>query len=255
MKKDTELTKSNNCQVFLLHFAGGSRRSFDFLRSLMRKDLDFIPLEIPGRGDRMHETFLETKELVIEDYCHQVKKLRNGRPYLIYGHSMGATMGLNVANKMEADKDPPCQLIVSGNAGPGVKDETCTKGKRYLMEETEFKAELKELGGIPEEVLENEELYEFFSPILRADFKVLEMEEGPIEEGVKIKIPIHAIMGDTEKTSNKIENWNRFTTGNFQSTILKGNHFFIYNHAERIVDIIHRSFLLREYHKQGLLYE
>lgn len=222
-------------QLFLLHFAGGSVYSFDFLKKNVRKDVDFIPLELPGRGKRYHEELIKNKEEAINDYCNQIRLLRNGRPYLIYGHSMGATLGLSVAAKLEAAGDAPLKLIVSGNAGPGVKKEQSII--RYLLDDFEFKKELKELGGMPYEVLENNDLYNYFSPIMRADFECIEKYFFS-EKGIQINTPIHAIMGSEENTSDKIENWKNFTTSDFEYTILKGNHFFIYDHPIQLLNII-----------------
>ena len=174
----------NKIQLFLLHFAGGSCYSFDFLRSYIHKDIDFIPLEIPGRGKRFKENVLKDKKGAVQDYVNQIKSLRNDQPYLIYGHSMGATLGLSVVNEMQKKGDFPLQLIVSGNPGPGIK-ELEVKQQRYLMNDSDFKKELRKLGGVPEEVLESEELYEFFGPIMRADFEVLEKDDFS-EKGIKI---------------------------------------------------------------------
>lgn len=222
-------------QLFLLHFAGGSSYSYDFLKEHIPNDIEVISLELPGRGKRFDEPALRSKEETIRDYTRQITKLRNNTPYCIYGHSMGATLGLSVAYQMQKRGDAPESLIVSGNAGPGVSydDPEESKKKRYLMSDEEFKKELRDLGGVPEEVLANEELYSFFMPIMRADFEVLEKEDYS-EEGISLKVPIYAIMGSEEKTSDSIDNWNRFTVSNFQSTILEGNHFFIYDHVKEL---------------------
>ena len=224
-------------QLFLLHFAGGSIYSFDFLKKYLKSNIEFIPLELPGRGKRFSERLLKNKKEAIEDYVAQIKTLRNNKPYLIFGHSMGATLGLSVAEKMEKNGDLPEALIVSGNPGPGIPKEDNTK--RYLLEDTEFKIVLKDLGGIPDEVLENDELYDFFSPIIRADFEVLENDNFS-EEGIVINTPLYAMMGDVEETSDKIENWKNFTNDDFQFKILKGNHFFINEHTQELVKVIER---------------
>lgn len=226
-------------QLFLLHFAGGSTYSYDFLKEYILKDFEVISLELPGRGKRFDEPALKTKEEAIQDYVNQISDSRNSAPYCIYGHSMGATLGLSVTQRMEEKGDRPESLIVSGNAGPGVSYDELDKPKmkRYLMNDEEFKEELRDLGGVPEEVLTNKELYSFFMPIMRADFEVLEKEDYS-EEGIELKTPIYALMGSEEKTSDKIENWKRFTLSNFQYKILEGNHFFIYDHSKELSTII-----------------
>ncbi|MFC4634975.1 thioesterase II family protein [Dokdonia ponticola] len=228
-------------QLFLLHFAGGSIYSFDFLKQYISKDVQVIPLELPGRGKRFEEPALKTKKETIQDYVRQITLMRNKAPYCIYGHSMGATLGLSVAHKMQKLGDQPLYLIVSGNAGPGVSydedDPEKQKKKRYLMNDKEFKEELRELGGVPEEVLLNEELYSFFMPIMRSDFEVLEKDDYS-EEGIQLQVPIYAIMGTEEKTSAQIDNWRRFTLSSFKYKILEGNHFFIYEQCKELSDII-----------------
>ena len=92
-------------QLFLLHFAGGNCYSYEFLikkilRSALSK-IDCYALELPGRGKRLDEELIVDKNDAIVDYVSQIKKLRNGKPYIIYGHSMGATLGLSVVKKME----------------------------------------------------------------------------------------------------------------------------------------------------------
>jgi external thioesterase TEII len=230
-------------QLFLLHFAGGSRYSFDFLKEYLQHEVEFIPLELPGRGKRFGETLLKDKKKAIHDYCKQIQTLRNSQPYLIYGHSMGATLGISVAYEMQQKNDAPEALIVSGNSGPGTLpvdnegNEILIKN-RYLMSTPDFKNELIELGGAPEEVLNNKEIFDFFEPVLRADFEVLEKETDFIEKDILINIPIHALMGTEEKTSHQVTNWQRFTTEKLQYAIEKGNHFFIHEHVQKLSDII-----------------
>lgn len=232
---------SNKPQLFLLHFAGGSCYSFEFLKRIISSDIDFIPLEIPGRGKRFGETLLKNKELVILDYFNQIKKIRNNQPYIIYGHSMGASIGLDLTKKMEDFNDPPYHLIVSGNPGPGIKEfEGEKEKKRYLMNDGEFKEELRKLGGVPEEIFENEDLYEFFDPIMRADFEVLEKEEDTKINFV-IETSIYALMGSDERHKDNIQNWNKFTAGKFQFQILNGDHFFINDHPEYLAKILESS--------------
>ena len=224
-------------QLILLHFAGGSKYSYDFLKKYFKNtNIEIHALELPGRGKRYQEDFVKDKEAAINDYIHQIKQLRNNQPYLIFGHSMGATLGLTITKRMEEIGDIPISLIVSGNPGPGIK-EYAGNEKRYLMNDVDFKEEGRELGGVPEEVLTNEELYSFFEPIMRADFRVLENDEFS-EKNTKLKTPILAIMGDEEMMNTKINNWNTFTTGNFRSKIFKGNHFFIPDNAKQLADLI-----------------
>ncbi|WP_428231977.1 thioesterase II family protein [Flavobacterium sp.] len=222
-------------QIFLLHFAGGSCYSFDFLKNYIQNSFEYHALELPGRGKRNLERHLFKKTDAVLDYVSQIKKLRiNNRPYIIFGHSMGATLGLSVAKKMEEHSDPPSLLIVSGNPGPGA---SYNDKVRHTLSDFEFKKELRSLGGVPEEVLEDEDLYNYFSPIMRADFEILEKNKLS-EVGLVINTPIFALMGDQEETVREIENWQLYTNGKFDHQILPGNHFFIYSQVKTLAKII-----------------
>ena len=147
---------------------------------------------------------------------------------------MGATLSLSVAKKMQEVGDIPQSLIVSGNYGPTNEKRHI---KRYLLEDAEFKEELRKLGGVPDEVLEDEELYSFFSPIMRADFEILEKDNFS-EKGLVIEAPIYALMGNKEDNYTKITNWDRFTSSGLRSKILDGGHFFIYDHPKEVVEVL-----------------
>ncbi len=237
---------NNKFQVFALHFAGGGFYSYNFLKNYISFDIEFISLELPGRGKRVKEDLIKDKALAIEDYFDQIKTLRNKNPYIIYGHSMGATMGLSLVQRMEDIQDPPVGLVVSGNPGPGItktnKDGTRkVRAKRYLMSDDGFKDELRELGGVPEEILENNELFQFFNPIMRADFEILEKDNFS-EKEIVLNVPIYAVMGSEEEYHHSIENWKRFTCSSFQSKILPGDHFFIKKYPKELIDVMMHYF-------------
>lgn len=222
-------------QIFLLHFAGGSCYSFDFLRHEIQHNFEFHALELPGRGKRNQESNLVKKTDAILDYVAQIKKLRNNnQPYIIYGHSMGATLGLTVVKKMEEHLDPPNILIVSGNPGPGA---SYNDKERHALSDSELKKELRSLGGVPEEILEDEDLYNYFIPIMRADFEILEKSKLS-EVGLLIETPIFAAMGDKEETVAEIENWKLYTSGKFDYQVVPGNHFFIHEQVKTLAKII-----------------
>lgn len=222
-------------QIFLLHFAGGSCYSFDFLKNDIQSNFECHALELPGRGKRNQESRLFKKADAVLDYVNQIKKLRNNnQPYVIYGHSMGATLGLSVVKKMEEHLDPPNILIVSGNPGPGF---SYNDRERHSLSDSDLKEELRSLGGVPEEILEDEDLYNYFSPIMRSDFEILEKYKHS-EIGLIINTPILAVMGAQEETVAGIANWKNFTSKKFDYKILPGNHFFIHRQVKTLAKII-----------------
>jgi surfactin synthase thioesterase subunit len=220
-------------QLFLLHFAGGNCYSFHFMLPHLT-GFDVIPLELPGRGKRMDEPLLKDFSQAAEDIFRQIKQKLSTSSFVLYGHSMGAYMALRASNLLEKEGRLPVALVVSGNAGPGLPGRE--KKRRHLMPREDFKEELRKIGGVPTEFLENNELFSFFEPILRADFEIA--EEHGLEDEPPSGAPLFALMGSEEENAEKISNWSRFTRSAFRSDILSGGHFFIQKHPRQIASII-----------------
>lgn len=190
-------------------------------------------LELPGRGKRIRESLLYSREEAVADLLRQIKARRKNVPFVLYGHSMGAELGFIINKELELANDPPVCFVPTGNAGPNVHKREKLAG----MGRDEFFFKLKEMGGITNDLLENEELLDFFEPILRADFKLLEDAEDILID-YKIHTPVFAIMGNREKYVTEIENWRNYTLGSFEFRIVEGDHFFIYQHADMLAQIL-----------------
>lgn len=224
-------------QLFLLHYAGGNVYSFNFLKKYLENSFEVICLELPGRGKRMFEPILKDKEKAINDQFNEILKYRKtGVDFVVYGHSMGAIIGLGVTYLLEKSKDAPRSLIVTGNSGPGNYREE----QFYKLEPLQFSTALKELGGIPNELFENIELFDFFEPVLRADFEIVEREID--EDPILVNCPIYCVMGSDEKYVHRILNWKNITNSEFKYEIFEGNHFFINNHPEKLAQFIKKAY-------------
>ena len=178
--------------------------------------------------EKMADTINDAKNDILKQIQHKIIPNKS----IIYGHSMGALLSLLVTNELEKRNTPPKQLIVTGNPGPGLPN----KKRTYEAPREEFKYELKKLGGIPEEFFTVDELFEFYEPILRSDFK-LSYQMSQLED-LTINTPIHAIMGTNEESSQNIQNWVKYTSGGFEYELMPGDHFFIFNNPQKIADII-----------------
>lgn len=218
-------------KIFTIHFAGGncySYRKFDNY-SL---EQEFIHLELPGRGKRMDEELILDSNDAVDEVVNQILNHSPSSNFIIFGHSMGALLAYGAASKLSDIGMVPKAIVVSGNPGPEIKrnNELSSLPKELFIEE------LSNLGGIPKEILDNEDAIDFFLPIIRADFKISEcFNFSPMN---KLEVPIHAVMGDVEGFVDDIDNWKRFTNSKFEKTILSGGHFFINDHVNEMVKII-----------------
>lgn len=219
-------------KLFLVHYAGGSCYSFDFLIPYLHR-FDVRCLELPGRGKRVREPMLSSALEATNDLLTQVEQCGGyDADTIVYGHSLGAYLGLYLVDRMEKEGCSPRRLVVSGNPGPGINENKT----RHDLSKEEFRNELIELGGMPLEVLNNKELYEFYEPILRADFKLADTVSQNLPP--VINTSVLSIMGTLEEHADLIGNWATCTKGEFQYQLLEGDHFFIHKHPHKLAQLI-----------------
>ncbi len=224
-------------KIFILHHAGGNCYSYQFLVPHLSDKFDVELLELPGRGRRMKEKLIYTEKEAVQDYVNQISSKVNGAPFMIYGHSMGALLSPAIIRDLSAiDLHPVC-LVVTGSQGFLPPDEP----KKYSFSKEELIADLRRMGGVPDNFLDNKALFDFFEPVMRADFETLDLYDWDANPPY-ISTPIHAIMGDKEKFSAGIGNWKRYTSGDFHSEIAEGGHFFVFDIPVKLADTIKQCY-------------
>ena len=74
---------------------------------------EVLPIELPGCGRRMHEPSESTSAELIDDVVAQVLA-RAREPYALFGHSLGAQLALDVAQRL-LQQPVPAPLVVFAN--------------------------------------------------------------------------------------------------------------------------------------------
>ena len=236
--------------LFCLPFAGGNKYSYREFVDKAPAFLNIITLEYPGRGARMKEALVSDINELVEDVYLQIIPHIKEKQYAIYGHSLGGLMTYLLTKKLiENNHQQPVQLFVTGTTGPSAISRT--EKKRHLLEKIEFIEEIRLLNGMPEEILANAELLEYFEPILRSDFKV--SENYVHIENTPFNIPLTVITGTEEEMQiEDIELWQKVTMHPVEFNTMLGNHFFIYDHVTKILEMICKKLYI---YKTAVKYE
>jgi surfactin synthase thioesterase subunit len=222
--------------LFCVPFAGGSSYSYKGLQDLDLPSLTITTLELPGRGKRFLEPLLTDTHHLVDDLFGQVKEELE-EPYYFYGHSLGGLLAYLLTHRVvEKAFSPPLCLFISGCEAPSV----IPRDTRHLLPSLQFRRVLRDFGGSPPGVLENEELMDIFEPILRADFQAFETYRHVKRE--KLALPIVAMKGDQQDTlCENVEKWRHETEKECVLHQFPGGHFFINEHWEKIADIIRKK--------------
>ncbi|WP_166924853.1 thioesterase II family protein [Flavobacterium poyangense] len=231
-KKIREENEKNNSfnnseeliQVFCFPSAGSAASLYKTWCNATKNvdDIDFIPVEIPGRGNHITSPVAASIDELVEGFLAVFSKIAP-QPYILYGHSFGAVVAFQVAHTLQQRGFRlPEKLIVAGRHAPHMKDPNPLSS---VSTDQEIVDEIKKMGGTPEAVLSHPEMLQFTLSQLRGDLRT---HESFRYTGQKVQIPIEAHCG-TEDDANKelVEYWKEVTEEEFTIKEFEGNHFFI----------------------------
>ncbi|MEM8664771.1 MAG: alpha/beta fold hydrolase [Pseudomonadota bacterium] len=211
----------------MLPFAGASALPFAPLLPPRGDPLRerFVQPTLPGHGDRLNEPLLTTIPAMVDDIERSVGV---GARDVVYGHSMGALLALGLVRRQRARGHPlPRALIVSGMRAPG----TLASRARHALPTPALKVELARLGGTPLAVLDDPDVFAFFEPQVRADFRAVETYAHRAEPA--LDIPITVIIGtDDEADFASAAAWQHETEHPLTLETMPGGHFFIFRNAD-----------------------
>ena len=212
-------------KIFCFHHAGGSasvyrKWTFD------KKKMNFICVELPGKGTRRKEPFIGNFNQLLEPLCLNILKVSDGKPFILFGHSMGAAMAFYVANHLQKFYGVlPEKLIAAGRQAP--QDEDPGEFKSWMGDDALIE-ELKRYNATPKDILENKELLAYILPEVRKDYT---LNESLVYHGERIDAPICINYGtkDFGATSTIMQRWQSVTTKEFKEKEFEGDHFFVLN--------------------------
>ena len=223
-------------QVICLPYSGGSSFAYQPLVAYFPKHWKVTTVLLSGRGKRIGEPLVYTMDELVEDSWQQIKGHLQ-TPYVFFGHSLGSTLAYLLVHKAKNDGQPlPLHLFLSGTDGPAVPIITPL---RYLFSKTDFKKRLNSYGGISLEILNDKEVFDFFEPIIRADFQAI--ETWKYTEKPRLTIPTTVITGiEEDLIEENIQQWQKEFTNTIRFHKMPGNHFFLFEQAQQFVGLMEK---------------
>jgi len=223
--------------LLVLPCAGASATMYLRWRRSLPEWIRVVPVELPGRGGRLGEPFVEDFEGLVARICDEQAAAMQGR-YALLGHSMGALLAYGMAQRQRALAKPlPRAVFVSASPAPSRRDPDRFAGKN---DDAALIADLRKQGGTPEEVFSSDELLRLTLDTLGADYRVCESFRYQV--GEPLSVPLHVLAGRQDDiAAERIEAWRREAGGVFTLDWFDGGHFFIRQHEQRVIAAVVRA--------------
>ncbi len=211
-------------RLFCFAPAGGSAAVYRLWPAGLPESLDVCAVQLPGRGNRLREPTIANIPALVEALLTALDPFLD-LPFAIFGHSMGAVLGSEVARTLAAEGRPPRHLIVSARRPPHLGN---AEPPLHPLPDAEFVTAINlRYGGIPPELLQHADVLELLLPSLRADMTAIETHRPT--QGAPLPFPVSAFGGADDRftPAEHLEAWRGETSAAFRSRIFPGGHFYL----------------------------
>ncbi|MFI9154904.1 thioesterase II family protein [Streptomyces sp. NPDC053367] len=217
-----------------LPHAGGAASFYHPLSELLPPHVEALAVQYPGRQDRRRDPFIESvPELAREIFT--VLRPRLDRPIALFGHSMGASVGFELARLLEGERDTvPVAFFASGRPAPSRH----RSNDIHRLDDDGIIAELQRVSGTDARILGDAELLRVALPAIRADYKAAETYQ--YRPGPRLRCDIVALTGDRDERVevDEVASWQAHTSGSFRLRVFPGGHFYLGEQRAAVADVI-----------------
>lgn len=222
---DLTPTRAGGRNLLCLPFAGGGSSTFNRWSEGIDPSVKIWAARLAGRESRLLEPPLREFGAVVDALLPRALRLTD-RPYIVFGHSMGAVLGYELVRALVASgRSQPALLVVSGRDAAHLAEPP--HRPLYTLPQGELVEVLRDYGATPEPLLRDPDLLALFLPTIRADFEVAETYR--YLPGPQLSCPMLVLRGteDAEVTEAGSLAWGELTTGRSRVCAIDGGHFFI----------------------------
>lgn len=225
-------------RLFCFPYAGGGASVFAPWAKELPWDVELVSVQPPGREGRLMEKPIGDMMEMVATMQRELAPLMD-RPFAFYGHSNGGLMAFELARQLRRAGGPmPRLVITSGRPAPQLP---LTEPHIHALPDAEFRDTLRRFNGTPDEILENREIMELLTPMLRADFQLGETYHYTPEAPLALTLVAWGGARDAEVPAAHVEAWREQAGGEFRFRIFPGDHFFLHGDRAQVLQALNEE--------------
>ena len=209
--------------LFCFPHAGGAASAFRPLAGALADRVNVVGVQLPGREGRRHDPLpADLAALVAEIDQHLDPYL--DRPHSFYGHSLGALIAYDLAERRRArGARPPVRLLVGACRAPHLPPAFASA---RLLGDGDLQEQMIAIGGMSEHLLSYPDWIASAIALTRGDLHLC-ASRRPTPTG-SAPYPVDAFYGfdDPLVTMTEMAAWSQHVAAGFTLHGIDGGHFF-----------------------------
>ncbi len=232
--------------IYAFPHAGASSEIYaPWLRQLQNDpELRFQPVNIPGRGRFSRENGIENLNMLAERLAEDIandfilQRAQGVSDWATFGHSFGGVLSIIVTEKL-ANKYQmhPAFSVISASVAPSAQPEDT----RHQWPDEKILAKVRSDNGTPESILNEPAFARRLVTQMRTDYILRHQFLTRCDLKVSQPLILIAADNDAHVTPLMLQAWRNHTHAQCEQITIKGDHFAVYQHLERV-----RSVLVRQ---------
>lgn len=212
-------------RLFCFSYAGGGASVFRTWADGLPAWVEVCCIQLPGRESRLGEPAYTRLAPLLQVLADAIYPYLD-RPFAFFGHSMGALVSFELARQLRRTHDRhPVRLCVGAFRAPQLANPNI---KIYHLPSEVFKVVLR-ADGIPEKVLQNEELMQAMLPLIRADYELCDTYTYKEEPPLECPFSIFGGLEDIRINEADLEAWRIHSSAPSSLKMLPGPHLFVHS--------------------------
>ncbi|GAB1338675.1 alpha/beta fold hydrolase [Streptomyces sp. E-15] len=228
-------------RLVTLPHAGGAATWYRPFSAALSPAIEVLAVQYPGRQDRRREEVITDIHRLADGVTEALLPYTDDRPFAVFGHSMGATVGFEVVRRLEARGRAPLRFFASGRPAPSLDRDHLV----HRLDDAGVLAELRTLSGTDPLLFEDEELLRLMLPVIRGDYRAVETYRGEPDATVGCPVTVLTGDGDPRVSVGGAAAWSRHAPAGAGLHVFPGGHFFLADHREAIAALVRDALLPR----------
>lgn len=228
-------------RLFCFPYAGGAASIFRQWPESLPSVVEVCSIQLPGREYRIGEAAYKRMPDLLEALTEAITPYLD-RPFAFFGHSMGALVSFALTRHLRQTLGKsPVRLYLAAYRAAHLPNPNI---KIYHLPSEVFKVVLR-ADGIPETILQNEELMQAMLPTLRADFELCDTYVYREELPLDCPVTVYGGLEDVRVGFSDLEAWYSHCNASFRLEMFPGSHFFLHSAQDLLLAAIAQD--LEEY--------